>query len=119
MKRTSVALPDQLAALLDAERRRRDVSAATIIREAVERYLVAPTTRRVPRFAALGESGHTDTSAQIEEILEQEWGGEQGYRRLMFGDDDGSGGSTEPEEDDANSSNATSDHRAAVSRRSA
>ncbi len=38
MKRTTVVLPDHLAALLDEERRRRDVSTAMIIREAVERY---------------------------------------------------------------------------------
>jgi hypothetical protein len=39
MKRTSVLLPDPLAALLDLERRRRDVSAAEIIRLALESYL--------------------------------------------------------------------------------
>lgn len=39
MKRTSVVIPAELATRLESEHRRRDVSAASIIREAVEHYL--------------------------------------------------------------------------------
>jgi predicted transcriptional regulator len=86
MKRITVSLPDDLSALLDQERRRRDVPAAAIIREAVERYLVSPGERRQLRIAGLGSSTHGDTAERIEEILDEEWGGAQGYRSLMFGE---------------------------------
>lgn len=74
MKRTTVVLPDDLAALLDLERRRRDVSTATIIREALTAYLRGdgawPT--RLP-FVALGRSGFQDTAREAEAILAREW----------------------------------------------
>jgi Ribbon-helix-helix protein, copG family len=87
MKRITFSLPDETAVLLDAERRRRDVSAATVIREAVEKYLAEPAKPRTLRIAALGASGFTDTSERTEEILHEQLGGERGYRALMFGED--------------------------------
>jgi predicted transcriptional regulator len=74
MKRTTINLPDDLAALLDHERRVRDVSATTIVREALEQYLAsAKPPRRIP-FAAIGESdGRESIAANAEEILEREW----------------------------------------------
>src|SRR3954451_13986337 len=87
MKRTTVMIPDQIAELLDAERRRRDVSSALVIREALERYLLEPSKPRVLKIAALGDSGVSDTSARMEEILADDWSGEQAYRSIVFGED--------------------------------
>ena len=77
MKRTTIVLPDELAALLERERRRRGVSTAAIVREALDAYL-APPTQPLP-FVALGRSGHRDTGQDMEEILAREWT----YERLM------------------------------------
>ncbi|MBI2864494.1 MAG: CopG family transcriptional regulator [Chloroflexi bacterium] len=75
MKRTTVVIPDDLASLLDLERRRSNRSVAEIIREALARYLEGEgmEPRRLP-FAALGRSGHHDTAREAEAILEREWG---------------------------------------------
>jgi hypothetical protein len=86
MKRTTVALPEDLYALLERERRRRDVSAATVVREALEAYL---TEEREPErygFIAIGRSRYTDTSENVEELLAEDAGSEAGYNRLMYGD---------------------------------
>ena len=77
MKRTTIVLPDHLAALLERERRRRGVSTAVIVREALDAYL-APPTQPLP-FVALGQSGHRNTARDVEEILAQEWT----FERLM------------------------------------
>lgn len=70
MKRTTVVIPDELAALLDFERRRRDTSTAEIVREALEAYLKpGPGHPRHLRFAALGRSGHHDTAPEAEAII--------------------------------------------------
>jgi len=68
-------LPDDLARVVEAERRRRDISTAELVRLALRSYLglTGNRPRRVP-FAALGRSGRTDTSEKVEEILEREWG---------------------------------------------
>ena len=71
MKRTTIVLPDDLAALLERERRRRGVSTAAIVREALDAYL-APPTRPLP-FVALGRSGYQTTGRDVEEILAREW----------------------------------------------
>ena len=63
MKRTTIMLPDELAALLDYERRRRDVPASAVVQEALERYLTPrpDAGREDPRFAffGAGDSGQT------------------------------------------------------------
>lgn len=71
MKRTTIVLPDDLAALLEWERRQRGVSAAAIVREALDAHLARPAGP-LP-FVALGRSGDHDTAQRIEEILEREW----------------------------------------------
>ena len=71
MKRTTVVLPDDLAALIDRERRRRGVSTAGIIREALDAYFT-PDVQPLP-FVALGGSGHRDTAERMEELLDQAW----------------------------------------------
>lgn len=74
MKRTTVVLPDELAKLLDLERKRRDTSVAEIIREALEAYLKGDSSRpKRLRFAALGRSGHRDTAREAETIIAGEW----------------------------------------------
>ena len=74
MKRTTVVLPDDLHVLLERERRRRDVSAAAIIREALAAYLGVSDQPRRLLFAALGRSGYHDTARRAKEILREEWG---------------------------------------------
>ncbi len=74
MKRTTVVLPEDLAALVEFERQRRHQSAGQIIREALAAYLTGePVRQKRLRFAALGRSGHRDTARQAEEILAKEW----------------------------------------------
>ncbi len=78
MKRTTVMLPDDLAYLLEFERRRQDRSTADIVRRALEAYLSAGGNRpKRLRFAALGASGHHDTAQQAEAVLGQEWKAEK------------------------------------------
>jgi predicted transcriptional regulator len=75
MKRTTITLPDDLAAALERETRRRHTSASAVAREALSRYLGLSENgepRTLP-FANLGRSGHHDTAERIEELLEQEW----------------------------------------------
>ncbi|MDP9362876.1 MAG: ribbon-helix-helix protein, CopG family [Chloroflexota bacterium] len=77
MKRTTIVLPDDLAALLERERRRRGVSAAAVVREALDTYF--GERRRPLAIAALGRSGETTVARDAEEILAREWT----YERLM------------------------------------
>jgi hypothetical protein len=74
MKRTTVSLPDDLAAALAREARRRQRSASDITREALANHLglAAGKPREVP-FAAVGRSGHRTTARDMEELLAQEW----------------------------------------------
>lgn len=86
MKRTTVMLPDDLATVLDIERRQRDVSASEIVRLALAAYLdVGSAPPKRLSFIGLGASGHHDTASRIDEILAQEWerdlAGEQGLDR--------------------------------------
>lgn len=74
MKRITVVVPDQLNALLQEERRRREVSTAEIVRDALEAYLLRKEEPRRLPFAALGRSGRHDISERIEELLDAEWG---------------------------------------------
>ena len=74
MKRTTVTLPDELAAALDREARRRRLSVSHITRDALAAHLgfVSDSPRRIP-FAALGASGHRTTARDLEEIVASEW----------------------------------------------
>ncbi len=74
MKRTTVMLPDDLAYLLEFERRRQDRSTADIVRRALEAYLSAGGSRpKRLRFAALGGSGHHDTAQRAEAVVTGDW----------------------------------------------
>jgi predicted transcriptional regulator len=74
MKRTTISLPDDLAAALDREARRRGIPVSQIAREAIEARLgrSAAGRRELP-FAALGRSGHHSTARDLDEVLEAEW----------------------------------------------
>ena len=68
MKRTTVMLPDETAARLTREARRRGVSVATLVREAVERHV--PEVGRGPlSFFAVGEGGPPDAAERVDEIV--------------------------------------------------
>jgi metal-responsive CopG/Arc/MetJ family transcriptional regulator len=74
MKRTTVSLPDDLAAALAREARRRNRSVSEITRDALAAHLglVADEPRNVP-FAGVGRSGHRNTAREMEELLAREW----------------------------------------------
>ncbi|MEA2642332.1 MAG: Ribbon-helix-helix protein copG family [Chloroflexota bacterium] len=79
MKRTTISLPEELAAALDREARRRETSASEIVREALASYVgFHETGKRTITFAALGCSGHRHTARDLEQILDDEWGGARG-----------------------------------------
>jgi hypothetical protein len=78
MRRTTILLGDDLAELLDFERRRRDRSTAAIVREALTEYLAGG--KSVPKplpFVGLGGSGHRDIARKAEAILARELGGKK------------------------------------------
>lgn len=82
MRRTTISLPDELAAALDREARRRSMPVSAIARDALTAYLGigGPGDQRTLPFAALGHSGHTDTAREMEALLEQEWAPDAGGR---------------------------------------
>jgi predicted transcriptional regulator len=67
MKRTTISLPDDLAAALEREASRRRVPVSQVAREAIEARLgwADEGPREIP-FAAIGDSGRTDGSAFID-----------------------------------------------------
>jgi hypothetical protein len=72
MKRITISLPDHLAALLDYERRRRDVPASAVVREALSAML-APEGDTELWFVGIGRSDYTDTARRWNDILDEEW----------------------------------------------
>ena len=83
MKRTTILLPDDLAYLLDRERRRRGVSTASIVREALAAHLNVSERPRRLRIAALGESGLSDIGENLEYYLEEAWGSDEFFEQTM------------------------------------
>lgn len=77
MKRTTLMLPDDLAGLLDQERRRLDVSAAEVVRRALTKYFGARAAPGPPAFIGLGRSGYRTTARDFDELLAREWTYEQ------------------------------------------
>jgi Arc/MetJ-type ribon-helix-helix transcriptional regulator len=78
MRRTTVSLPEELAAALDREARRRRVSVSQVAREALQAHLGSGGPHRELPFAALGRSGHRSTARELESILEAEWARDRG-----------------------------------------
>jgi site-specific recombinase XerC len=75
MKRTTISLPDDLAAALEREARRRRIPVSQIAREALAlRLQPAPEakSRKLP-IASLGRSGHRTTARDIEKRMAGEW----------------------------------------------
>jgi predicted transcriptional regulator len=74
MRRTTISIPDDLAAALKREARRRRIPVSQVAREVLEARLGRTASgRRTLPFAALGRSGHHSTARDLEEILEVEW----------------------------------------------
>jgi hypothetical protein len=74
MKRTTISLPDDVAAALEREAARRRVPVSQVAREAIEARLgwSDEGPRDLP-FIGVGRSEYTTTSEDIEEILDAEW----------------------------------------------
>lgn len=68
MKRTTIMLPDDTAARLAREARRRGVSVAAVVRDAVERHVPAQPPQPLA-FFAVGEGGPADASERVDEIV--------------------------------------------------
>ena len=73
MKRTTISLPDDLAAALEREARRRGTPVSQIAREALAARYGHTGGRRVIPFAAIGHSGQRTTARDAETILAREW----------------------------------------------
>jgi len=74
MKRTTVTLPDDLAAEVETESRRRGVAVSRIVREALEEKL-GRHARGGQRFAFVGlvNQGGFPQSDEVDEFLAREW----------------------------------------------
>ncbi len=73
MKRTTISLPDDLAAAMEREARRRHVSVSEVAREAIAKELGRSGDE--PRFPwlGIGASGLHNTARDMEELLKAEW----------------------------------------------
>jgi hypothetical protein len=69
MKRTTVMLPDELESQLRFEARRRGVSIAQIVREAVEREFAAAEPGQPLAFFGIGDGGPADASERVDEYV--------------------------------------------------
>lgn len=70
MKRTTIFLAPQLLKRLKALAHRRGVSFATVVREAMARYLVEPAAPgTLPSVTGRFASGRSDVSERAEELL--------------------------------------------------
>jgi hypothetical protein len=73
MKRTSLFLDEKLLKILKRTAAQNGVSVAALVREAVSRYLAAPTPEpSVPSIAGRFSSGSSDTSANTDAHLWQD-----------------------------------------------
>jgi hypothetical protein len=84
MKRTTIRLPDDLAAALEREARRRHLPISEIAREAIAHRLGRNVGgRRELPFVAIGDSGQGNVARNIDELLKAEWI----YERLIHGEE--------------------------------
>ena len=74
MTRITISLPEELAAILVQEARRRSEPVSGVVREALRLYLEG-TGAPAPSlgFIALGRSGRRHTARDAEKILSREW----------------------------------------------
>jgi Ribbon-helix-helix protein, copG family len=73
MKRTTIKLPDELDTRLRREAERRGMTISQLSREAIDAYLGGGPGRRRLRIMGAGNSGRSDISQRVDELLE-EWG---------------------------------------------
>lgn len=64
-------LPDDVDARLRGEARRRGVSIADVVREAIEKYLPAPPPAGPLSFFGVGEGESADASERVDELVGQ------------------------------------------------
>lgn len=77
MKRTTVFLDEKLERQLKQKARRDGKSFAQCVREAVAAYVAAPVARggrELPSWVGMYESGRTDTSERVDEIMREALG---------------------------------------------
>ncbi|HWP64163.1 MAG TPA: ribbon-helix-helix protein, CopG family [Candidatus Binatia bacterium] len=77
MQRITISLPEDLAAAIAREARRRRVSVSQLSREIIAEALGRKDRGRRLPFVALGRSGYTSTAREIEAILDAEWAGDR------------------------------------------
>lgn len=75
MRRTTISLPDELAAALERAARRRHEPVSAVAREALARYLgfAEDGEPRSLSFVAVGRSDGRAAGRDLEELLEREW----------------------------------------------
>jgi predicted transcriptional regulator len=78
MRRTTISLPDDLAAALDREARRRRVPVSQVAREAIEAWLGLSdeSPREIPFIGAAESHDSTWSAADLDEFLAQTWADE-------------------------------------------
>lgn len=69
MKRTSLFLDERLLRALKHAARRQGVSVASLVREAVTRYLAQPEAAELPSITGRFASGTRDTAERTDELL--------------------------------------------------
>ena len=75
MKRTTISLPDELAAALEREARRCGLPVSQIAREAIETRLgMSKKSPKKLSFIGIADSGYTTISRDMEDMLRKEWG---------------------------------------------
>jgi hypothetical protein len=72
MKRTSITLPDELAALLDREARRRETSVSGLVRDLVETALGVGKPRELQWAGMIDDPGMAP-AAKLDEELGRHW----------------------------------------------
>ena len=77
MQRITTSLPDDLAAALVREARRRRISVSQLVREILGASLGKGPQERRLSFIGLGRSGYRSTAREIEAILATEWSGDR------------------------------------------
>ena len=73
MTRVTISVPDDLAAELQREARRRGASVSELVRGAVEAEIRGRAGTGLA-FASIGRSGTRHTARDAEAILQREWG---------------------------------------------
>lgn len=71
MERITISLPDEVAARLRREARRRRIPISQLVRDTLDAKAGSGT--RSLGFVAIGRSGKRDTSRRVDEILAREW----------------------------------------------